>query len=273
MSEPMDEQRMVDAARYRFLRDGEYDVKLLELMIAPAVHKTTVDYAVDSAMKAETALVASRRNVPPQRTPAPPAEDPSDSAAMVNRFLTWPLPESVCSDPCATMQGYPQRTGTNLLTADEALAMLEHVLRDDPHASRLCRDCGKTVERKPSGIVVISSAEEGPNEARHAEPFCPHCNPCRRAAEITPLEDALRSLASWLSAGGYNAPTVNAKEFEAKIRWGVENAINEALANLRKHAESMHNDLQLVIIATPDLRDAITSCRAYRADFPGGIAP
>ena len=52
-------------------------------------------------------------------------ESPKVSAAMVDRFLTWPLPASVCSDPCATTQGYPHRAGTNLLTADEARAMLE----------------------------------------------------------------------------------------------------------------------------------------------------
>ena len=54
--------------------------------------------------------------------------------AMVNRFLSWPLPESVCSDECVTRTAgewtpeYPQRTGTNLLTADEARKMLEYVL-------------------------------------------------------------------------------------------------------------------------------------------------
>ncbi len=54
--------------------------------------------------------------------------------AMVNRFLSWPLPDSVCSDECVTRTGgewtpeYPQRTGTNLLTADEARKMLEYVL-------------------------------------------------------------------------------------------------------------------------------------------------
>jgi hypothetical protein len=35
-------------------------------------------------------------------------------------------------------------------------------------------------------------------------------------------EDVLRSLASWLSVGGYNAPTVNAEDFEKRIRWGVD---------------------------------------------------
>jgi hypothetical protein len=48
--------------------------------------------------------------------------------ALVDRFLTWPLPESVCSDQCATMRGYPHRSGTNLLTADEARQMIEYLL-------------------------------------------------------------------------------------------------------------------------------------------------
>jgi hypothetical protein len=56
---------------------------------------------------------------------------------MVNRFLTWPLPKSVDSDVCVTkdygqrsgiINVSPNRTGTNLLTADEARQMLEHVL-------------------------------------------------------------------------------------------------------------------------------------------------
>ena len=48
--------------------------------------------------------------------------------ALVDRFLAWPLPASVCSDLCATKQGYPHRSGTNLLSAAEARAMLEYVL-------------------------------------------------------------------------------------------------------------------------------------------------
>ncbi len=47
---------------------------------------------------------------------------------MVNRFLSWPLPASVCSDACAMTPNYPMRTGTNLLTAAEARQMLKHVL-------------------------------------------------------------------------------------------------------------------------------------------------
>lgn len=50
---------------------------------------------------------------------------------MVDRFLNWPLPQSVCSDGCVTNPNYPhQRIGTNLLTADEARQMLEYVLSE-----------------------------------------------------------------------------------------------------------------------------------------------
>ncbi|MDE2103254.1 MAG: hypothetical protein KGL39_38770 [Patescibacteria group bacterium] len=55
---------------------------------------------------------------------------------MMQRFLTWPLPDSVCSDPCARMQGYPHRSGTNLLSADEATQMLKHVVGDELAALR-----------------------------------------------------------------------------------------------------------------------------------------
>lgn len=48
--------------------------------------------------------------------------------AMVNAFLSWPLPASVCSDACATMPASPHRCGTNLLTAVEARQMFEYVI-------------------------------------------------------------------------------------------------------------------------------------------------
>lgn len=44
---------------------------------------------------------------------------------MVDRFLTWKLPTTVRPDG---INGDPTRTGTNLLSATEARAMLEHVL-------------------------------------------------------------------------------------------------------------------------------------------------
>lgn len=49
--------------------------------------------------------------------------------SMVQRFLAWPLPDSVFADLCATRRPEPgeRRSGTNLLSAIEARAMLEHV--------------------------------------------------------------------------------------------------------------------------------------------------
>lgn len=50
---------------------------------------------------------------------------------MVDRFLAWPLPKSVCADLCATDSSYKfPRMGTNLLNVNEARAMLEYVLGD-----------------------------------------------------------------------------------------------------------------------------------------------
>lgn len=59
-----------------------------------------------------------------------------------------------------------------------------------------------------------------------------HAGQINRDDDESPAELALRSLACWLGAGGYNAPTVDAKVFEEKIRWGVQQHGKEwALAN------------------------------------------
>jgi hypothetical protein len=57
------------------------------------------------------------------------AEPAPDFKLLVNRFLAWPLPKTVVADGCATDSSYPHpRSGTNLLNADEAEAMLRYVL-------------------------------------------------------------------------------------------------------------------------------------------------
>lgn len=58
-----------------------------------------------------------------------------DLKALVDRFLVWPLPDSVCADPCACKPGYPHRVGTNLLTAVEAEQMLAYVV--GPYLAKL----------------------------------------------------------------------------------------------------------------------------------------
>ena len=47
---------------------------------------------------------------------------------VVDRFLAWNLPEVVASDFCVTESGAKNRTGTNLLTAEQAKEMFIHCL-------------------------------------------------------------------------------------------------------------------------------------------------
>jgi hypothetical protein len=64
--------------------------------------------------------------------PVPPEQpDQLNVATLVDRFLTWPLPQSVNSDKCVTDNTYTfPRSGTNLLSAIEAEEMVRHVLGD-----------------------------------------------------------------------------------------------------------------------------------------------
>ena len=50
---------------------------------------------------------------------------------MAEAFLRWPLPDDVCADDIACKAGAPHRTGTNLLTAHQALAMIRFVCRPE----------------------------------------------------------------------------------------------------------------------------------------------
>lgn len=60
------------------------------------------------------------------------------------------------------------------------------------------------------------------------------------AGDETEAELALRSLASWLGAGGFNAPKVDAKVFEKKIRDGVDALLRTpyAFKDIGGHADS-----------------------------------
>ena len=64
--------------------------------------------------------------------------------ALVDAFLAWPLPESVCSDGCVTERSAAHRIGTNLLTADEARQMFEHVLGAAGLLGPKCTICSDT---------------------------------------------------------------------------------------------------------------------------------
>lgn len=61
-------------------------------------------------------------------TPPPQEGDGESHKSFVDSFLAWPLPNSVCSDPCASAPNYPHRSGTNLLNATEAEALFKDVV-------------------------------------------------------------------------------------------------------------------------------------------------
>ena len=75
---------------------------------------------------------------------------------MIDRFLSWPLPESLCSDPCASMPGYPHRTGTNLMTAEQAEAMIEYVIAAPAPVAEPASPWVAVSERLPQTKQILS---------------------------------------------------------------------------------------------------------------------
>jgi hypothetical protein len=98
---------------------------------------------------------------------------------LVDRFLSWPLPKSVCADPCASNPDYPDRSGTNLLNAEQAHQMLEHIL-------------GPAVPERLQGLspkIVNAQLQSG-----SWENFCGICRGClaatSSAAQPEPVGEA-----------------------------------------------------------------------------------
>lgn len=95
---------------------------------------------------------------------APPAPSTRtfDLDRMVQRFLSWPLPESVRPDDCAMSPDYPHRYGTSLLTADEAKAMLLHVIGESVPVERTAESDWQDgrEEQSPELAAAIQAREE-----------------------------------------------------------------------------------------------------------------
>jgi hypothetical protein len=107
---------------------------------------------------------------------------------MVQRFLGWPVPFSVCADLCATRQE-KGRSGTNLLSAIEAREMLTYVT-----------DAKVTTPATPAPAAVVPRAVCGLHEWYQGS--CAHCH-------ITPEE-----YKAMLAA----APPTDARDAE-RYRW------------------------------------------------------
>jgi len=52
-----------------------------------------------------------------------------DWSEMAERICAWPLPDDLCADAIACKPGAPHRTGTNLITITQALAMLDYACK------------------------------------------------------------------------------------------------------------------------------------------------
>jgi hypothetical protein len=112
------------------------------------------------------------------------AEHERDRAELVNRFLSWPLPDSVNADMCAARPGpYPPgRSGTNLLNGQEAAAMLAYVLNCDAGDRELAmrsapapQAAGATSEGLVEAIESFLLAQDSLDNREHygvnTEPF------------------------------------------------------------------------------------------------------
>lgn len=90
------------------------------------------------------------------------AEHERDRAELVDRFLRWPLPRTVFTDAGTGTVASSQRpenwsaSGTNLLTADEARAMLAFVLDCDEGDRELAR---RSMQCKPTDAGATPSGE------------------------------------------------------------------------------------------------------------------
>jgi hypothetical protein len=85
--------------------------------------------------------------------------NPQMTQALVERFLSWPLPKSVRSDLCVTTDYEFPRSGTNLLTAEEARQMIEYLLSEPASASAFVVPAGTSEiiwGALPPGVSVLN---------------------------------------------------------------------------------------------------------------------
>lgn len=101
---------------------------------APGTHFHAEDCTF-RIMSDAMAEITTLRAVQKMRLSVKPATSGTTIDTLVDRFLAWPLPQSVCSDLCVTQTDGAfahLRTGTNLLSAAEARAMIQYLLHIGP---------------------------------------------------------------------------------------------------------------------------------------------
>lgn len=167
-----------------------------------------------------------------------------DINKVVDKFLVWPLPDSVCADLCATKQGYPHRFGTSLLSASEAKQMFEHVLAE----------------------YLIESPEEMMREDLRNELDTAYkaiaAHAAEQRAEIARLQkDNLPAGYSLVETGTYNAlreAMVATADENAKYRADLDRVMGEAVKFARLIAENPWSRLDateaIAFLASPEVQ-------------------
>lgn len=83
--------------------------------------------------------------------------------------------------------------------------------------------------------------------------------------EVAAYEDAMRSLACQLGAGGFNAESLTAAQLVAKVQWGINN-LTETQGRLLDEVSAERDALRARVVVTPHRQ-----CR-HEAFECGGIA-
>jgi hypothetical protein len=168
---------------------------------------------------------------------------------LVNRFLTWSLPQTVNSDRCVTDNTYQfPRMGTNLLSADEAHQMVKHLLDGftvNPIGERVI---------EAEAIFKLTQTGELPSEdvsARVAKVNEDVIVPTK-AAVVDTITTALTSSTKELIA---QAPVANCKVVPMHISVTLANA-DKSMHNYNEETLSVDGSLAKALAKYPDAESA-----------------
>ena len=203
-----------DAGRERVeLGSAKYDLgRKLEAIV-------TLASKWEDAAEKFAAVLRDTALAPPEPA-APLSQGAPDTQALAEAFCVWPLPQSVCSDRCATdpNYGFP-RSGTNLLTVDEAKAMFDHLV-----------DCGLLRTAPPSQAAADVLAER--RRQVEVEGWTPEHDDRHDKGEMARAAAsyvAASSIAFWMGVIDCDHdidPPLNGLGYSAGWHHGIRNALN-----------------------------------------------
>ena len=174
---------------------------------------------------------------------------------LVDRFLSWPLPESLCSDPCASMPGYPHRTGTNLMTAEQAEAMIEYVIS----TSRQPEGEGLVIRALEHNGITVSYRLASPYELRNGEPLVRLSDAQRAFAELR--DQLLKSAEQSLKATELLSTTLSERDTLRQQLAERDATIARLEAGIPRIQEQSHQMRQQRDKLAQILRDLVPGCK------------